>query len=117
MRDHAGRIGSGAALIATRELPTPAGNTARTRLYRDRSLALPGITLVQCRAGDRGRAMNDKNKARKGRERELDILGTGKDVFVKPQHWMQSWLLNSCRKEFEHRGGRCIGIFLGEEMP
>src|SRR5262249_2579341 len=90
MGGHAGRVGGCAALVTARELPTPAGNAAGTRLHGDRRLALPGFALVQRGAGDFGRAVHDENEARQWRQPELDVLGTGEHIFIQPHRWMHS---------------------------
>src|SRR5258708_6269451 len=64
MCGHAGRVSGSAALIATREFPTPACHTIATRLHGDRRLALPCIAFIQRFAANFGRAMHDKNKPR-----------------------------------------------------
>src|SRR5512146_3280110 len=69
---HAGRIGGGAALVAARELPAPAGDAAGTRLDRDGRFTLPGLAFVEHSAGDLGGAVHDENESRQWRQPELD---------------------------------------------
>src|SRR4029078_5708957 len=64
VRGHAGRVRGGATLVAARKLPAPAGDATRARLHRDSGFALPGLTLIEHRAGDLGRAMHDENESR-----------------------------------------------------